>query len=78
MPGRCYLQDSDCGGLRGGSGCRIQTWAGAELVVCKIAQTLLLVPSVLLLAIPLDGMRVLLAILPPVIGVAVAPFLRTV
>ena len=32
----------------------------------------------LLLAIPLDGLRVLLAILPPVIGVAGAPFLRTV
>jgi hypothetical protein len=42
------------------------------------AQKHLLVPNVLLLAIPLDGLRVLLAILPPVIGVAGAPFLRTV
>jgi hypothetical protein len=36
-----------------------------------------LVPNLLLLAIPLDGLRVLLAILPSVIGVAGPPFLRT-
>src|SRR5262249_27594164 len=26
VPGRCCLQDSDCGGLRGGSASSIQTW----------------------------------------------------
>ena len=37
-----------------------------------------LVPNVLLLAVPLDDGWVLFAISPPVIGVAGAPFLRTV
>jgi len=37
-----------------------------------------LVPNVLLLAVPLDGGRVSLAIPPPVIGVAGAPFLGAV
>jgi hypothetical protein len=37
-----------------------------------------LVTHVLLLAIPFDGGRVLLAVLPPVIRVAGSPFLRTV
>jgi hypothetical protein len=38
----------------------------------------LLVPNLLLLAVPLDGGRVLFAISPPVIRVAGTPFLRTV
>jgi hypothetical protein len=37
-----------------------------------------LVPDVLLLAVPFDGGRVLLAIPPPIIRVAGAPFLRTI
>ena len=37
-----------------------------------------LVPNVLLLAVPLDGSRVLLAIPPPVLGIAGPPFLRAV
>ena len=37
-----------------------------------------LVPNLLLLAVPLDGGRVLFAILSPVIRVAGTPFLRTV
>jgi len=37
-----------------------------------------LVPNLLLLAVPLDGDRVLFAIPPPVIRVAGTPFLRTV
>jgi len=37
-----------------------------------------LVPNVLLLAVALDGGGVLLAIPPPVLGIAGAPFLRTV
>jgi hypothetical protein len=34
-PGRCCLQDSDCGGLRGGSASRIQTCAGTELLFAR-------------------------------------------
>ena len=37
-----------------------------------------LVPNLLLLAVPLDGGRVLFAILSPVIRVAGTPFLRTI
>src|SRR5262249_50678737 len=37
-----------------------------------------LLPNVLLLAIPLDGVGVLLAIVPPVIGISGSPFLRAV
>src|ERR1700680_958258 len=37
-----------------------------------------LVPNVLLLAVPFDGSRVLLAIPPPVLGIAGPPFLRAV
>jgi hypothetical protein len=37
-----------------------------------------LVPSVLLLAVAVDGGRMLLAIMPPVLGVAGAPLLGTI
>ena len=34
-PGRCCLQDSDRGGLRGGNASRIQTCAGTELLFAR-------------------------------------------
>ena len=43
-----------------------------------IAQTLFLVPNVLLLAVALDRVWVLLTVPPPVIGVVGPPFLRAV
>jgi len=43
-----------------------------------MAQTLFLVPNVLLLAVALDCGWVLLAVPPPVIGVVGPPFLRAV
>jgi hypothetical protein len=49
-----------------------------DVVVCKIAQTPLLVSNVLPLTIPFDSSPVLLAITLPVIRVPSAPLLRTV
>ena len=35
IPGRCCLQDSEAGGLRGGSASRIQTCVGTELLFAR-------------------------------------------
>jgi hypothetical protein len=38
-PGRCCWQDSETGGLRGGSASRIQTCAGAELLLARCSRS---------------------------------------
>jgi hypothetical protein len=48
------------------------------LLFAKIAQTPLLVPNVLLLAVPLQGGRMLFAVPPPVIPIPGSPFLWAV